>query len=268
MKNIEPYHGLSSRKKTIAHHFANASNYDQHASIQQQVCELLLAKIANTYQVSVLEVGAGTGQMTRLLAGNIDSRHWIINELASKQLPILHEILPTARFIFGDAEHLDLGSNHSLIVSANDVQWFDNPLGFIKQSYERLASGGQLLLNTFTPNNFLQVKALTGQGLKYPTVNDWQSVLTTSGFERIELSTHRFDLPFSNPYAVLKHMQLTGVSTNHTRDAKNATPFRWTKSRLQQFEREYWQQFGAQNDKGELCVNLTYEVLMINAVKP
>lgn len=268
MKNIEPYHGLSSRKKTIAHHFANASGYDQHASIQQQVCELLLAKIANTYQVSVLEVGAGTGQMTRLLARNIDSRQWIINELASKQLPILQKILPTARLIFGDAENLDLGLNHGLIVSANAVQWFDNPLGFIKQSYERLASGGQLLLNTFTPNNFLQVKALTGQGLKYPTVNDWQSALITSGFECIELSTHRFDLPFSNPYAVLKHMQLTGVSTNHTIDATSATPFRWTKSRLQQFEREYWQQFGAKNTNGEPCVNLTYEVLIISAVKP
>lgn len=268
MKNIEPYHGLSSRKKTIAHHFANASGYDQHASIQQQVCELLLAKIANTYPVSVLEVGAGTGQMTRLLARNIDSRQWIINELASKQLPILQKILPTARLIFGDAENLDLGSNHGLIVSANAVQWFDNPLGFIKQSYERLASGGQLLLNTFTPNNFLQVKALTGQGLQYPTINDWQSALITSGFECIELSTHRFDLPFSNPYAVLKHMQLTGVSTNHTIDATSATPFRWTKSRLQQFEREYWQQFGAKNTNGEPCVNLTYEVLIISAVKP
>ena len=268
MKNIEPYHGLSSRKKTIAHHFANASGYDQHASIQQQVCELLLAKIANTYPVSVLEVGAGTGQMTRLLARNIDSRQWIINELASKQLPILQKILPTARLIFGDAENLDLGLNHGLIVSANAVQWFDNPLGFIKQSYERLASGGQLLLNTFTPNNFLQVKALTGQGLQYPTINDWQSALITSGFECIELSTHRFDLPFSNPYAVLKHMQLTGVSTNHTIDATSATPFRWTKSRLQQFEREYWQQFGAQNTNGEPGVNLTYEVLIISAVKP
>ena len=268
MKNIEPYHGLSSRKKTIAHHFANASGYDQHASIQQQVCELLLAKIANTYQVSVLEVGAGTGQMTRLLARNIDSRQWIINELASKQLPILQKILPTARLIFGDAENLDLGLNHGLIVSANAVQWFDNPLGFIKQSYERLASGGQLLLNTFTPNNFLQVKALTGQGLQYPTINDWQSALITSGFECIELSTHRFDLSFSNPYAVLKHMQLTGVSTNHTIDATSATPFRWTKSRLQQFEREYWQQFGAKNTNGEPCVNLTYEVLIISAVKP
>ena len=268
MKNSAHSADLSHRKQHIARHFAQASDYDHHASIQQQVCELLLTRIADTHQDSVLEVGAGTGQMTRLLAENIDSQQWTVNELATKQLPILQEILPTARLIAGDAEQIDLGSNHSLIVSANAVQWFDNPLHFIQQSYERLASGGQLLLNTFTSNNFLQIKALTGQGLEYPPVDAWQLALEASGFEQIKLSTHRFDLPFSKPYAVLKHMQLTGVSTNQTAISSNNMPFRWTKARLQQFEREYWQQFSARDEKGEPCVNLTYDVLIISAIKP
>ncbi|WP_352339407.1 methyltransferase domain-containing protein [Psychrobacter sp. 16-MNA-CIBAN-0192] len=268
MKNTAHSADLSHRKQRIAHHFAQASDYDHHASIQQQVCELLLTRIAHTYQDSVLEVGAGTGQMTRLLAENIQSKHWVINELAGRQSPILQAIFPAAKIMIGDAEQLDLSSNHSLIISANAVQWFDNPLSFIQQSYERLASGGQLLFNTFTPNNFLQIKALTGQGLAYPTMNKWRLALEKSGFKQITLSTHRFDLPFSKPYAVLKHMQLTGVSTNQTATSSNDTPFKWTKARLQQFEREYWQQFAAKNAKGELCVNLTYDVLIINAVKP
>lgn len=268
MKNIENSSDLSSRKQRIAQHFAQATRYDHHANIQQLVCNLLLAKIAYSHHDSVLEIGAGSGQMTRLLAENIQSNHWIINELSKRQSAILQSISPSAKIVIGDAETINLGNNYSLVISANAVQWFDNPLDFIEQSYARLESNGQLLFNTFTPNNFLQIKSLTGQGLDYPTLEDWRLALTTSGFEQIGLSTHRFDLTFSNPHDVLKHMKLTGVSTNRTATSLNDSPFMWTKSRLQQFGTDYWQQFSARDDNGKLCVNLTYEVLMINAFKP
>lgn len=260
---------FSARKQTIARHFASASDYDQHASIQQTVCQYLLENIAHTKQSSVLEIGAGTGQMTRILAEHIQSQHWLINELCAEQAATLQSILPTADIAIGDAETMDLEGIHSLIVSANAVQWFDNPLNFVTQSAHRLQTGGQLLFSTFTSNNFLQIKALTGQGLDYPDITEWQSALTNADFEHIELSIERFDLPFISPYAVLKHMKLTGVSTSQTQvSSRNTPPFRWTKTRLQQFESDYWQHFSAQNEGGQPCVNLTYEVLTASAFKP
>ena len=259
---------LSTRKQTIARHFASASDYDQHANIQQQVCQYLLANIAQAKQSSILEVGAGTGQMTRLLAEYIQSQHWLINELCNEQTATLQSILPAADVMIGDAETINLAENHSLIISANAVQWFDNPLSFVTQSAQRLQSGGQLVFSTFTPNNFLQIKTLTGQGLHYPDIDEWQLALDSAGFKNIELSIQRFDLPFPTPYAILKHMKLTGVSTNQTQvKADNTQTFMWTKSRLQQFESDYWQHFSAKNDIGQLVVNLTYEVLIVSAFK-
>lgn len=275
---------LSVRKQNIARHFSQASDYEQHADIQQQVCQLLLANIINNKQDSVLEVGAGTGQMTRLLAAQVQSTHWVINELAGRQLSILQSILPAAKIAIGDAETINSGGvldgSHSLIVSANAVQWFDKPLSFIEQSHTRLQSGGQLLFNTFTSDNFLQIKALTGQGLIYPTIKDWQTALDHAGFGQTQLSTQRFTLQFARPFDVLKHMQLTGVSTNQAQIATQAQtasaskpvftskPFRWTKLRLQKFESEYWQRFGTYNANNQPCVELTYEALIIGAVKP
>lgn len=267
MNNTNLFKSLSYRKQVIAQHFAQANEYDKHADIQQQVCQLLLTTITNHRQNSVLEVGAGSGQMTRLLAKNVQSNAWMINELCAKQSPILQSILPTANIMIGDAETLNIGNAHSLIISANAVQWFDNPLRFIEQSYQNLQSGGQLLFNTFTPNNFLQIKALTGQGLDYPTIETWKRTLESSGFQHIELSTHRFDLKLPSPYAVLKHMQLTGVSTNQTIAATDK-PFTWTKSRLKDFEARYCQQFAMEDSNGETAVILTYEVLIMNAFKP
>ncbi len=269
MTTLDTADDLSVRKQTIARHFANASDYDQHANVQQTVCHYLLDSIANTEQASVLEVGAGTGQMTRLLAGHIQSQYWLINELCTEQTATLQSILPTADVMIGDAENIDLAENHSLIVSANAVQWFDNPLSFVTQSAQRLQSGGQLVFSTFTPNNFLQIKTLTGQGLYYPDIDKWQLALNSADFENIKLSIQRFDLPFPTPYAILKHMKLTGVSTNQTQIQTDDTQtFVWTKSRLQQFESDYWQQFSEKDSTGQLVVNLTYEVLTVSAFKP
>ena len=146
------------------------------------------------------------------------------------------------------------------------MQWFDNPLNLITQSAQCLQAGGQLVFNTFTPDNFLQIKKLTGQGLYYPTSNEWHSALKGAGFEKIVLSTQRIDVAFANPYSVLKHMKLTGVSTNQAQSSSNK-PFLWNKSRLQQFEQDYWQQFSELDKEGQPFVNLTYEVLMVSAFK-
>ena len=268
MTTFDTADDLSVRKQTIARHFANASDYDQHANVQQIVCQYLLDSIAHTKQSSVLEVGAGTGQMTRLLADHIQSQYWLINELCSEQSATLQSILPTADVMIGDAETIDLAENHSLIVSANAVQWFDNPLSFVTQSAQRLQSGRQLVFSTFTPNNFSQIKTLTGQGLHYPDINEWQLALDSAGFENIKLSIQRFDLPFPTPYAILKHMKLTGVSTNQTQvKSEDTQTFIWTKSRLQQFESDYWQHFSRKDETGQLVVNLTYEVLIVSAFK-
>ncbi|WP_201534129.1 methyltransferase domain-containing protein [Psychrobacter ciconiae] len=254
------------RKKTIAQNFANAFDYDRHATIQRKICQLLIEQIADSKHSRLLEIGAGTGQLTKLLADKICANTIIcqdvlINELAAGQFETLQTILPNAQVIIGDAESLEFGQDFSLIISANAIQWFDEPLNFIDSSYSRLISNGQLLFNTFSPQHFLQIKTLTGQGLTYPSKNDWQERLTQIGFSQIQITTKRFELSFPEPMAVLKHMKLTGVSTNNAHNA-----FVWNKSRLNEFQTNYQQQFFNPNKPTEVI--LTYEALIISAIKP
>ena len=81
--------GLSPRKRLIATRFARAQHYDKHAAIQKEICQRLTVLIMMPKQQSVLEIGAGSGQLTRMLAQSIQSERWIINELCQIHLLFL-----------------------------------------------------------------------------------------------------------------------------------------------------------------------------------
>ena len=277
--------GLSPRKRLIATRFARAQHYDKHAAIQKEICQRLTALIMTPKQQSVLEIGAGSGQLTRMLAQSIQSECWIINELCQVHSDTLQQIIPAATVYIGDGEVTDyessaLGRGHSLIVSANAIQWFDQPLDFITQAAHQLRRGGQLLFSTFTPQHFHEVKSLTGQGLDYPCAEQRQAALHQAGFQVLHCLPHKRTLSFTAPYEVLRHLKNTGVTasavspTSQQRD-KNF----WNKSRLARFDQQYRQRFSyPNNDKADNVdnikdgnadsVSLTYEALIISAIKP
>lgn len=277
---------LTARKQLIAQRFSLAQSYDDHAFIQQEVCEQLVALVLNPHQASVLEIGAGSGQLTRLMVQTLHSEHWLINELCQAHAPTLQQIITSATLHIGDAESspyndissldagLDyglgngLGKNHSLIISANAIQWFDSPLGLIAQAASQLRSGGQLLFSTFTPEHFHELKTLTGQGLHYPSERDWRAELDKFGFTTHYCAPYRRTLTFATPYEVLRHLKATGVTaiapkSHANQDNASQSPF-WNKQRLAEFEQRYREQF-ATND-GQ--VTLTYEALLISAQLP
>jgi malonyl-CoA O-methyltransferase len=269
---------LTARKQLIAQRFSLAQSYDDHAFIQQEVCEQLVALLLNTHHASILEIGAGSGQLTRLLAQTLQSERWLINELCQAHAPTLQQIIPNATLHIGDAESssyndissLDygLGKDHSLIISANAIQWFDSPLGLIAQASSQLRSGGQLLFNTFTLEHFCELKTLTGQGLHYPSEQDWRAELDKFGFTTHYCTPYRRTLTFATPYDVLRHLKATGVTaiapTPHA-DQDNASQSHfWNKQRLAEFEQRYREQFATSDGQ----VTLTYEALLISAQLP
>ncbi len=251
---------LTPRKQTISKHFSQATDYNQYATVQAQVCDLLITKICQYQQANILEIGAGLGQLTQRLKKQINAENWHINELCSEHASKLQKILPQAQFYFGDGENLLLDDKFSLIISANTVQWFDNPLSFIGNFHAHLQAGGQLLFNTFTKNNLLEIKKLTNKGLNYPSKKQWLTELEKYNFKISEISTHQYQLTFDSPYKVLKHIQKTGVSVNNIDNQAN---FTWTRSSLKRFEEDYQQLFS--DNMGN--VTLTYEVLLISACK-
>lgn len=221
-------------KTTIAKRFGTAmKSYDDHAHAQKHICQTLAKLLASVPALSpsrILEIGAGTGQLTRQLSPLYGGAIWDISDLCFV-LPHLPKNLSLGTFYQGDFEKSPLQSakqRYELIVSASTVQWFDNPQGFVATCHQLLKDKGYLLVSTFSPENLWQLKTLTGVGLSYPSLDDWQAWL--DGFDVLALEQTPIDLYFDTAKEVLIHLKKTGVTGLDTA---------WTKSRLQAFYRDY-----------------------------
>jgi malonyl-CoA O-methyltransferase len=241
-------------KNQVAQRFAQAhQSYDEHAWAQQKICQNLYA-LLQQYLTSkslhaVLDIGCGSGNMSRLLEQHLNIEQLFLNdlypEIQSHFLDLAH-----AQFLIGDIEHIDLDMSLDLVVSSSALQWVQH----LDRVFARIA--GQLkpehlfCFSTFGPQNLKEIKQLTGHGLRYLSVTELKQCLEQQGFEVLHLSEDFYVMSFEHAKQVLKHLKATGVTAT-------ATNFRWTKNTLNDFYLAY-DMLGTQTMHGQPSLPLTY----------
>ncbi|MCW9732552.1 malonyl-ACP O-methyltransferase BioC [Avibacterium sp. 20-15] len=246
-------------KSRVAQCFSQAlPSYDSQAKAQQQINQQLLQLLLQTGRTAfsqVLEIGCGTGHFSQLLAQHLQVKSWAFNDLCDVKNQ-LDTLFPQDNFVFyqGDGEIYPFPTDYDLIASASAVQWFADPQAFVNKCADLLREKGILLISTFAPKNLAEIRALTGIGLDYPDLSQWQQWLSAR-FEIKALFEQAIPLYFASPLAVLQHLKVTGVTATGQGG--------WTKGRLQQFIADYNAQY--QNTQGQ--VRLNYQPLFILAEK-
>ena len=114
---------------------------------------------------------------------------------------------------------------------------------------------GLLAFGTFGPENFREVKAATGEGLRYPDRTRLEEMLLDAGFAVVETLEYTRSLRFATPADVLRHIRSTGVNS--------IRPVQWTRRTLADFEASYRNASGS--DDGSVA--LTYHPILIAARK-
>lgn len=179
-----------------------AHEYDQHAAVQRRVADRLLQLLLEGGPVAgpALEIGAGTGRLSRRLVQICPGVQPVLSDLAHAMTCRAASVLPGRPAFDADAQALPLQTGSmALVLSSSVYQWVaDLPLAFA-ESARVLRPGGRFAFALFGEHTLCELRdshqravAETGSRhpshvQKFPTSSDVRQALDAAGFTRSRL---------------------------------------------------------------------------------
>lgn len=248
-----------SDKDLVRKRFGRVSGcYNDHATVQFRIQEKLLSYLPQESHIRIrryIEIGCGSGEFTKRILDLYRVDEVLLNDLCEGWSDVFSGILKgeSCRFIVCDGEEFPFQGMFDMVTSTSVMQWFHHPKFFLERVAAQMYPKGILLLSTFGPQNFREVRMLTHKGLPYPSLTELREWL--SPYFRIVVSEDEIiPLYFSSAMEVLKHMKYTGVTATSSQH--------WGKRELADFCRCYEELFMQQRG-----VSLTYHPIYIYAIK-
>lgn len=191
------------------------NNYDKNATVQDLMASKMLielSKVSTDFE-TILELGSGTGLLTKRIAKHLKFSNFYANDLVEKSKLYVQKTIPNTTFFTGNALKIKTPKKADLIISNAMFQWFDNLEKSIEILKNSLNNNGILAFSTFTPSNFKEITEITGLTLQYKTIEEITKILTRKGFEIIYCESFYEELKFKTPLELLAHMKNTGVNS-------------------------------------------------------
>lgn len=206
-------------------------SYEESAKVQKQMAEKLLSYIpSERIFENILEIGCGTGLLTKLVQKSVKHNSYLANDIVESCAEYIERISPNIEFVSEDIEIFIRKSERKfdLIVSNASLQWIENFEEFVKILISKLNPNGMLIFSTFGKENFREIYYVIGKTLSYYSKAELEELFRdyeNSVEEEIRV------LAFKTPKDVLKHIQKTGVNAISSES--------WTKKDLADFEFGY-----------------------------
>lgn len=228
-------------KQLVCRRFQRAAaSYDRQALIQERMVEHLLELLSqhsSNPPQRVLEIGCGTGLLTRRLIQRMSGiEELVLNDLVPDFASRIHIADLAVQFLPGDIETLSLPGSFDLIISSSTLHWLHDLERLLVKLAAHLRSGGIVAFSLYGTDNLREIKELTKVALPCPALPEIEAMLCQH-FSLMHSSEERVQLHFPSPQEVLRHLRQTGVN------ALSRSP--WNRTKLEQFCTEYRHCFSA-----------------------
>lgn len=207
-------HYIIDKENTAGRFAAGASSYDSNATVQRSIAQSLLSKAREALGADaparILEVGCGTGILTRLVAESFGGAELEMWDLCPA--PWLGEL---GLVRSGDAEVMvrrTEAAAYGMVISASTIQWFNSPGHFLGRCSRALTPGGILAVSTFGPDNLCELSRHTGLGLPTMALEQWKK-LKIDGLTLVGADQEHIQLRFDGPMDIFRHLKKTGVNS-------------------------------------------------------
>jgi len=163
---------LSRRSAEIAARFgARAESYELHAGLQRAVADRLARLLPELASPRVLELGCGTGLLSRHLIKRYPQGSFVLTDVAPAMIAQCRRNLAPSGTQHISFEVMDAGEagGHAeldLIVSSMTLHWLADPVASLERLRQFLAPGGVMLYATLGTDSFAEWRAvLASEGL-------------------------------------------------------------------------------------------------------
>lgn len=191
------------------------TDYDKNAVVQSLIADKMiieLTKISRSFD-NILELGSGTGLLTRKIAKNIIFKEFYANDLVEKSQFYVKKYIPDSNFLYGNALKIKSSRKMDLIISNAMFQWFENLEKSISIIKNNLEKDGLLVFSSFTPDNFKEIRDITGLTLNYKSKSEIETSIRNLNLELLYIEEFYEEMTFENPLALLAHLKKTGVNS-------------------------------------------------------
>jgi len=239
--------------KSIKIHFEKSMDkYDENAIVQRFLAHKLVEETALLKKDfgKILELGCGTGLLTREISKNLNFKSYTGNDLSEKSKKFIDKIFNNYTFINGNAQKINPNTTYDLIISNAMFQWFKNLDEVLNKYRTFLNPDGFLAFTTFSPENFQELKAITGLSLDYKTQDELHKILSKN-YKILTSKNYKQTLEFNSPLELLYHMKNTGVNSLNSGS--------WTFADVKNFCKKYSETYPK--------TTLTYSSILIIAAK-
>ncbi len=216
-------------KQLVKKRFSSSfdSGYDDNAFIQRKIAQSLYRKwkasIGINPEASILEIGCGTGFLTRLYSAEAYPSRLVLNDICNIPTVTLNLNITKYEFIENDAEKLSFPENSfDYVVSSSAIQWFENLPQFFNKLHQWLRPGGAMVISTFGTENMKEIKEHVKISLNYKSLN-WLDNEIKRNFDIVLINEESEIMLFDSPLQVLKHIQSTGVNSIGSKSASSGT---------------------------------------------